>query len=138
MSNISSEDKRQFVLMRWIARFISIPWAYWALAIAWFVAGNGYEEGMSLGLYIIIVFIAFLLTLGVAILAGVWGMEMLGGTVLLADCVLIFVCFIVSPRLPGVLLVTLLLPPLLAGSLFCVCGRTSRSHVSNEQVKLAD
>jgi hypothetical protein len=131
MSNINSKDTSDVTLMRWIARFISIPWAYWALAIAWFVAGNGYEEGMSLGLYVIIVFIVFLLTLGAVILAGVWGMELFGGTVLLADCLLIFVCYAVSPRLPGGLLVTLLLPPLLAGSLFLASNRISKK--SKEQ-----
>jgi hypothetical protein len=102
MSNVNSKDTSQVLSMRWVARLISIPWAYWALFIAWFVAGNGYEEGMSLGLYIIIVFIAFLLTVGAAILAGVWGIEMFGGSVLLADCVLIFISYAVDPRLPTI------------------------------------
>ena len=127
MSNVNSKDTSQVMSMRWVARLISIPWAYWALFIAWFVAGNGYEEGMSLGLYIIIVFIAFLLTLGAAILAGVWGIEGLGGTILLADCVLIFITYVVSPRLPAGLLVTLILPPLLAGSLFFASHRASKA-----------
>jgi hypothetical protein len=137
MSNISSKNKWSVILMRWVARLISIPWAYWALAIAWFVAGNGYEEGMSLALYMIIVFIAFLLTMGAAIIAGVWRKEALGGTVLLADGVLILLCFMGSPHLrpslvefftPSALpfnFVTVL-PPLLAGSLFLACHRGSR------------
>lgn len=131
MSNINSKDKRQIMLMRWIARLISIPWAYCALGLVWFVAGYGYEEGMLLGLYIIIVFIAFLLTLGAAIIAGVWSMEFLGGKVLLADSLLIFIWFAVTPQLPGGLLLVLILPPLLAGWLFLACRRLSKK--SNEQ-----
>ena len=114
--------------MRWVARIISIVWAYFALGLVWFVAGNGYEEGMSLGLYITIVFIAFLLSVGAAIIAGVWGMEVLGGTVLLADFVLIMICFAVSPRLPAGLLFILILPPLSAGALFLACHNLSKKQ----------
>jgi len=142
MSNISSKNKWSVILMRWVARLVSIPWAYWALAIAWFVAGNGYEEGMSLALYMIIVFIAFLPTVGAAIIAGVWGKEALGGTVLLADGVLILFCFMGSPYLRPSLVdffnpsklpfnFIAVLPPLLAGSLFLVCH--GRSKTSGEQ-----
>jgi len=126
MSNVNSKDTSQVMSMRWVARLISIPWAYWALFIAWFVAGNGYEEGMSLGLYIIIVFIAFLMTLGAAIIAGVWSMELLGGMVLLADSLLIFIWFAVTPQLPGGLFLVLVLPPLLAGWLFIASNRLSK------------
>jgi len=137
MSNISSKNKRSVILMRWVARLTSIPWAYWALAIAWFVAGNGYEEGMPLTLYIINVFIAFLLTLGAAILAGVWGKEILGGTILLIDGGLILLCFIGSPHISPSLVefftpsklpfnFTMILPPLLAGSLFLASNRISK------------
>lgn len=142
MSNIRSKNDWSVILMRWVARLISIPWAYWALAIAWFVAGNGYEEGMSLGLYIIIVFIAFLLTLGAAILAGVWGLEALGGTVLLVDSVLIIVSFMASPHISPSLVdfftpskvpfnFTIILPPLLAGVFFIACQRISRLQKGN-------
>jgi len=142
MSNIRSKNKWSVILMRWVARLISIPWAYWALAIAWFVAGNGYEEGMSLALYMIIVFTAFLLTVGAAIIAGVWGMEALGGSVLLADGVLIVLCFIGSPHIRPNLVdfftpwklpfnFVTVLPPLLAGSLFLASNRISKK--SGEQ-----
>jgi hypothetical protein len=142
MSNIRFKDKWSVMLMRWVARLVSIPWAYFALAVAWFIAGNGYEEGMPLALYMIIVFIAFLLTMGAAIIAGVWGKESLGGAVLLADGVLIVICFIGSPHISPSLADFLtpsklpfnfvpVLPPLLGGLLFIVCHRLSKK--SNEQ-----
>ena len=142
MSNIRSKNEWQVILMRWVARLTSIPWAYWALAIAWFVAGNGYEEGMSLGLYIIIVFIAFLLTMGAAIIAGVWRKEALGGAILLADGVLVVLCFMGSPHIRPTLVdfftpwklpfnFVTVLPPLLAGSLFLASNRISKK--SREQ-----
>ena len=126
MSDISSLDRRQIIVMRWIARLISIPWAYAALGLAWFVAGVALEEWMPLALNIVIVFTAFLLTLGVAILAGVWGMEAFGGRVLLADCVLMIVCFMASPHSPWELFPIVFLPPLLAGVLFLECHRRSK------------
>lgn len=143
MSDISSKYKWQVCLMRWVARIISIPWAYFALFIVWFVAGNGYEEGMSLGLYITVVFVAFLLTLGATIIAGVWEKEALGGTVLLVDCALIIICFMASPHIrpslvdfftPSKLPFNFipLLPPLLAGVLFLTCHWASRRHKDNE------
>ncbi|HEY44506.1 MAG TPA: hypothetical protein G4O11_11050 [Anaerolineae bacterium] len=143
MSNISSKNKWSVILMRWVARLVSIPWAYWALAIAWFVAGNGYEEGMSLALYMIIVFIAFLPTVGAAIIAGVWGKEALGGAVLLADGALIVLCFLASPHIRPSLVnfftpsklpfnFTMVLPPLLAGSLFLVCHQTSKASAEQQ------
>jgi len=125
MSDISSKDKRPIVVMRWIARFVSIPWAYCALALVWFVAGVGLEEGMPLALNITIVFTAFLLTLGAAILAGVWGMEAFGGKVLLVDGGLILVWVLVTPQLPPAALI-LMVPPVLSGVLFLECHRGSK------------
>ena len=58
MSDSSSKDRRPIAVMRWIARFVSIPWAYCALGLVWFVAGVGLEEGMPLALNITIVFMA--------------------------------------------------------------------------------
>ena len=137
MSNISSKNKWLFFLMRWVARFLSIPWAYGALGVVWFIAGVGLEEGMPLALNIIIVFTAFLLTLGAAILAGVWGAEAFGGTVLLADSALIIICFMASPHMRPSLAEFLtpsalpfnfvpVLPPLIAGVLFIACHRISK------------
>jgi len=131
MSNINSKNKYQIILMRWIARLVSIPWAYCALGLVWFVAGVGLEEGMPLALNITIVFIAFLLTLGATIIAGVWSMEVFGGTVLLVDSLLIFIWFGVTPQLPGVLFFILISPPLLAGLLFIASSRLSKK--SQEQ-----
>jgi hypothetical protein len=126
MPNQTSPAERQVGVLRWVARFVSIPWALCALAIVWFVAGTGHEEGMPLALYVLIVFIAFLLTVGAAIMAGVWGKEALGGKVLLVDGGLILLCSIVAPQLPG-LFTALFVPPLLAGVLFLECDRRSRS-----------
>jgi hypothetical protein len=125
MSDISSKDKRLIAVMRWIARLVSIPWAYCALGLVWFVAGVGLEEGMPLALNITIVFIASLLTLGAAILAGVWGMESLGGKVLLGDGGLILVWVLVTPQLPGAAII-LMIPPILSGALFLECHRRSK------------
>lgn len=138
MSNNSTKDKWPIRSMRWVARFLSISWAYWTLLITWFCAGTGYVEGNTpLALYMAIVFAASVLLVGAAIIASVWKMEVLGGTVLLADCVVIIVCIIVSPHTNPTFVkfftpshlpfnFTLVLPPLLAGSLFITCHRISK------------
>ena len=132
MPDINSNNKGSIILMRWIARLVSIPWAYCALGLVWFVAGYGIEEGkLSEMAADIIIFTAFLLTLGVAIIAGVWAMETIGGTVLLADSLLVFIWFAVTPQLPGGLFFVLVLPPLLAGALFLASNRISKK--SKEQ-----
>ena len=130
MSNVNSKDTRQLNVMRWVARCLSIPWAYLALAIVWFIAGTAYVEGnMPLSLNIIVIFVTFWLTLGAVILAGVWGMEALGSYILLADCALMFLWYVVSPYAPTqpLFVLTLFFPPLLAGSLFRVCHRTAKT-----------
>ena len=126
MSNISSEDRRAIIVMRWIARLVSIPWAYCALGLVWFVAGVASEEWMPLALNITIVFTAFWLTLGAAVLAGVWGMESFGGKVLLADGVLILLWVLVTPQLPGGAFI-LMIPPVLSGALFLECHRRKKA-----------
>ena len=130
MSDISSEDRRAIIVMRWMARIVSIPWAYCALGLVWFVAGVGLEEGMPLALNITIVFTAGLLTVGTVILAGVWGIEWFGGTMLLADGGLILLWVLVTPQLPGGALI-LMIPPVLSGVLFLECHR--RSKVGGEE-----
>ncbi len=128
MKNSSSYSQSGITAMRWVARIVSIPWAYCALGLVWFVAGYGIEEGRLSELTAgIIIFTAFLLTLGASILAAVWGKEVFGGWALLADALLIFVWFVVTPQLPGVAFLILLFPPLLAGSLFLVCHRSART-----------
>jgi hypothetical protein len=141
MTNSSSKNQPGITTMRWIARIVSIPWAYCALGLAWFVAGYGLEEGKLSPMAVnIIVFIAFLVTLGAAILAGVWKMEAVGGWVLLADCVLIFICFVASSHSPWELFLFIILPPLLAGTLFLSChyklgmvgGETGAEHKNSK------
>jgi hypothetical protein len=95
--------------------------------LVWFVAGYGIEEGkLSEMVADIIIFTAFLLTLGAAIIASVWSIETIGGTVLLADSLLVFIWFAVTPQLPGPLFFVLVLPPLLAGWLFLSSHRLSK------------
>jgi len=127
--------------MRWVARFLSIPWAFWALFVTWFVSVNLHGEGrFSSAVYITIMIIAALMFIGAAIIASVWGKEAFGGGVLLVDGALIIVCFIVAIRPTIVEFLTpsegpfnfvMVLPPLVAGSLFLACHR--RSKTSGEQ-----
>ena len=84
------------------------------------------EESKPLAFLIAIVVTAIVLTLGAAILAGVWKVETVGGTVLLIDCVLILIWCIAVPQFPPALLLPLILPPLLAGWLFIASNRLSK------------
>ncbi len=136
MSNISSKDAWPVKLMRWAARFLSIPWAFWALFWTLFVLGHGFQTAVLA----IVMIIPLLLFLGAAIIASVWGKEAFGGAVLLVDGVLIFVCGTFGPHSPlptdvswdAVFAIsTLVLPPLVAGSLFLICHRISKT--SGEQ-----
>ena len=128
MSNISSSDSLAVKLMRYIARCLSILWAFLILIIASFIIGGDYESGPVV--FIIALIIAFLIFLGPAILAGVWGKEAFGGSVLVVDSVLISVYFLlINPRIkPTIgLLLILFLPPLVAGFLFLTCHRKSKT-----------
>ncbi len=142
MSNISSSDAGPVKLMRWIARFLSIPWAFWALFWTWFALAEG--KFLSIAVLTIIMIIVALMYIGAAIIASVWGKEALGGGVLLVDGVLMIASIIIvayltgSPReffrfpwLNALALFTMVLPPLAAGSLFLACHR--RSKTSGEQ-----
>jgi hypothetical protein len=146
MSNNSSSDAGPVKLMRWIARFLSIPWAFWALFWTWFSLAHFAGEGkfLSKEVFTIIMIIVALMYVGAAIIASVWGKEAFGGGLLMADGVLILASIIIftflkgSPRdffrLPGLTalaLFTMILPPLVAGSLFLTCHR--RSKTSGEQ-----
>ncbi len=145
MSNISSTDAWPVKLMRWVARFLSLAWAFWALFWTWFVSASlNSEERISLAVSIIIMIIPLLMFMGAAIIASVWGKEALGGGVLLVDGVLMIASIIIvayltgSPReffrlpwLNALVLFTMVLPPLAAGSLFLACHR--RSKTSGEQ-----
>ena len=82
--------------------------------------------------------IAFTMYLGAAIVAGVWGKEILGGRVLIADGVVLFVlgitfmivaggfdAFLSMPSGFFLALLTIVLPPLVAGALFLASHRRS-------------
>ena len=140
MSNISSTDAWPVKLMRWVARFLSVAWAYWALLWTWFVLAHAYQTAVLA----IVMIIPLLMFMGAAIIASVWGKEAFGGGLLLADGVLMIASIIIvayltgSPReffrlpwLNALALFTMVLPPLAAGSLFLICHR--RSKTSGEQ-----
>jgi hypothetical protein len=133
MSNISPKDAWPVKLMRWVARFLSIPWAYWTLFWTWFVLGHAFQGAVLA----IIMTIPLLMFLGAAIIAGVWGKEVLGGVVLLIDGVLLFAVGTLGPHSPmlngdaALSISTIVLPPLVAGYLFLACHR--RSKTSGEQ-----
>jgi hypothetical protein len=139
MSNISSADARPVKLMRWVARFLSIPWAIFALLFSMFAFAYGIEERTySVAVYTIIIIIVALMSLGAAIIASVWGKEAIGGGMLISAGVLALGVFIYSltqyslvELQIGWLEFALILPPLVAGSLFLVCHRKSKT--SEEQ-----
>ena len=139
MSNISSTDARPVKLMRWVARFLSIPWAIFVLLFSMFAFADGIGEGTySIAVYIIIIIIVALWSLGAAIIASGWGKEAIGGGMLIAAGVLIlgqniYDIYIYNPE--GHQLdwfnVVMILTPLVAGSLFLACHQ--RSKTSGEQ-----
>lgn len=142
MLNINFTDKLPVRLMRWIARFLSIPWAFWALFWMWFILTNYLNERLfPLAVYLIIIVIVFLMFMGAAVIASVWGKEASGGGVLLLDGVLIIGFGTLAPHSPMLIerelwgtvfiLSSCVLPPLVAGYLFLVCHR--RSKTSGEQ-----
>ena len=144
MSNISSTDTLPVKSMRWVARFLSLPWAFWALFWTWFVLAHFTGEGefFSKLVSIIIMIIVALMFIGAAIIASVWGKEAFGGGVLLVDGVLIIVCFLAAPHIEPSIVefltpselpfnFVMVLPPLVAGSLFLACHRISKT--SGEQ-----
>ena len=135
MSNISSTDARPVKLMRWVARFLSIPWAIFVLLFSMFAFAYGISEGnISIAVYIIIIIIVALWSLGAAIIASVWGKEAIGGGLLIAAGVLILgqtiydlFTYSLEELQLGWLEFALILPPLVAGSLFLVCHRRSKT-----------
>ena len=137
MSNISSTDAWPVKLMRWVARFLSIPWAFLVLLFWLFGVGYGVDEGnLSIAVAIIMVIIVALMSLGAALIASVWGKEAIGGGLLIAAGVLllgqtIYDLFIYSLEelQLGWLEVALVLPPLVAGFLFLVCHQRSKTSV---------
>ena len=143
MSNIGSTSVWAVKLMRWAARLLSVPWAFWALFWTFFALGNLHGEGsLSSAVFIIIMIIFALMFIGASIIASVWGKEALGGGMLLVDGVLIIAsivvfCSLIGGWAPHLLWVTTLafftmvLPPLVAGSLFLICHRQSKT--SGEQ-----
>ena len=138
MSFTRFADNMSIQSMRWVARVVSIPWAYWAAFWTFFALANLSSEGhfSSTTVAVVLIF-ALPLFFGAAITASVWGKEAFGGTLLLADGALILAGIIVAAFLTGepvrflVILgslasITMVLPPWLAGYLFRECHR--RAH----------
>ena len=142
MNTNSSTNTAAVKSMRWIAGLISIPWAFWALLLTLFITGSILPHGPSSWWIIILVLmsvpITILLYFGPVFSACVWGKEKLGGCVLIADGVLLFVLFITLMIATGGLdtlykldrydivgLLTMVLPPLVAGALYLTCHRRS-------------
>ena len=86
-----------------------------------------------------VLIIAFLMFVGAAIVAGVWGKEVLGGRVLIADGVVLFVLGIAFQIVAGgfeavfsmdrydiIGFRTIVVPPLVAGTLFLASHRKSK------------
>ena len=141
MSYISFTDRLPVQSMRWVARLLSIPWAFWATFWTGFVLGHPFAEADSdflLRVVFPIVMIPIaLMYFGAAVAASVWGKEAFGGTLLLADGALILAGIIVAAFLTGepvrFLLIlgslgsiTMVLPPWVAGYLFRECHRRSK------------
>lgn len=138
MSQTSSSDTRPVTLMRWAARFLSVLWALWTLFITlWVVVEFERDDEIGLAVAIIIMVMATVLFLGAALIASVWGREALGGGVLLVDSALIVFCFLTVPHVDPSLVqfltpselpfnFTMVLPPLVAGSLFLACHRMAK------------
>lgn len=127
--------------IRWFARIISIPWAFWALFWTFFVSAHYYGEGgqwATQPFFIIIMVVVALMYIGAAIIASVWGKEAFGGIVLIAEGILISVFIVLVMFATGDPLAffrllwllplafsTLVVPPFLSGYLFLKCSRTS-------------
>ena len=91
-----------------------------------------------------VLIIAFVMYIGAAIVASVWGKEVLGGRVLIADGVVLFVLSITFQIVAGGSdavfsvdrydvfgFLTIVLPPLVAGSLFLACHRNSKKGMAS-------
>ena len=146
MSTNISTDTTAIKSMRWIARIIAMPWAFWALLVTLFITGSICpHRPSSTWIVMLVLIIAFVMYVGAAIVACVWGKEKLGGCLLIADGGLLFVLFITLMIATGGLdtlykldrydivgLLTVILPPLVAGALFLTCHRKSNQGGRNE------
>jgi len=101
MSNIRSSKAWLVKMMRWVARLLSVPWAFVALFFTWFLAVNYRNEGFfGAAVSVIIVVVGLLMFMGAPIIASVWGKEALGGAVLLVDGVLVTAAGTLAPHQP--------------------------------------
>ncbi len=134
---------------RWAARFLSISWAFWALFWAWFVVAHFTEakNPFSLAVSATVMIVFALMFMGAAIVASVWGKEAFGGRALLVDGMLMIAAIVVvayltgSPReffrlpwLNALVFCTMVLPPLVAGSLFLISASATASSSAEPKV----
>ena len=132
MPNIKSLDSRLVSSMRWAARLISVPWAFWALFWTLFVLGHLVGAGGILGIAAFtFACLAFPpMSIGAALAASVWGKEEVGGKVLLLDGVLMLalIAWVFDPHSAWVAVTgfwTMVVPALAAGALFLACHQMS-------------
>ena len=142
MQIVRFPDKWSVKKMCSVAILVSIPWAFWATFWTFFLLVHLFGEGgfLSKAVFLIIMIIVALMYFGAVIIASLWEGSF-GGDLLLADGVLIlaflffFGCLTGEPLAfligGGLIFITMVLPPLVAGSLFQECHR--RSKTSAEQ-----
>ena len=135
MSENHTAATRSVKWIRWIARIVSVPWAYVALLLTLFLMAHLTEELISMAVFEIIMLTLTLMFFGGAILASVWGKEKLGGGLLILSggvilAFLVYFAFLTGQpaafliNIPGLIMVSVaVLPALVSGSLFLICHR---------------
>ena len=137
MSKNHTTATRSVKWMRWIARIVSILWAYVASILTLFLMAMALppKELISMAVFGIIMLILTLMFFGGAILASVWGKEKLGGGLLILSSAvlltfLVYFAFLQTGelfRIPGLIIPSVtVLPALLSGALFLICHRKTR------------
>ncbi len=135
MQNQKMPESLVVLLIRWIARVLSWAWAPWALFWTLFVLGHLVGSGGIFGIaafaFVVVLFPP--LSLGAAFVASVWKNERVGGKMLLLDGVLMLAltAWVFDPHSAWVAITgfwTMVVPPLVAGTLFLLCHRMSDSQ----------
>ncbi len=121
--------------MRWTARLLAVPWSLWALFWTLFVLGHLVGAAGILGIAVFgLVVVAFPpMSIGAAFAASIWRKENVGGKVLLVDGILMLglTAWVFDPYSPWVAVTgfwTMVVPPLVAGTLFLACHRKSTTQ----------
>ena len=127
MANISHTGDRVTRWIRYIARALAMIWAGWWMYLG---VASAFVEGLNLVEVLVRTTLPGLVFLVSAVIA--WRWEAIGGVALVVESLLIFIAYPVmtygSLPLSTVvfMLLTMGLPPLVAGSLFLVSRRRSK------------